>query len=717
MISCSKTYSGKDAPVVKKGILDLRNWNYKSDGPVKLSGDWEFYWKKLLAPGDFSAEEKPEMSMYAYAPQEWNSQKLKGETLPAKGYATYRVRILTSGKKQVMGIKLHAIGTASRVFIDGVEVHAAGKVGTSSETSKSYMYPTAVNFCSIGEEVEIIVQASNFNYYSGGIWYDTVLGTPAQIRDIWGKKYMLALFLIGSIFIIGLYHFIIFILKTENKAPLYFALFCIAIALRTFLTDERIILFLIPEIPFAATSKLDVLLWLAAVVNLGAFLRSMFSMEFSKRIFQVIAVIAAVLAAAILFTPPGIYSYLINPMMYVTMAAGIYFVTMIVIAAKRKREGASAFLFGTIFLMLAVVNDVLNMLYILDTAIIVPAGLLAFILSQSYGLSQRFSRALETAESLSTKIQKDNENLSSILDNTRSASDELAGLSDTLNNTVVGLQEEMASQGSNLEETSAAFEEMTGAIESIANTAHQQDEVITGNNKILESYVQSLNEITEAARGAERLSATSREQTELSRKSLADIIDGMATIKESSKAISDITVLINEISEQTNLLSLNAAIEAARAGEHGRGFAVVAEEIGKLADRTIEQAKSIQSHIQESVASVENETEIIMNSSTVIYKIGEAVDDTNVAVSSILERCIQQEQHAQTILNNLEQISNGSTEITKATSEQKTTMQEVTQSVDFLNEIMNGVLNKIGTLMESTKILHAEINSLRKLSD
>jgi len=538
-----------------------------------------------------------------------------------------------------------------------------------------------------------------------------------SIQNIWGKQIMLALFLVGSIFIIGFYHLMIFFLKREDRAPLFFALFCISIAIRTTILGEYAINFLIPGIPFEITRKGEMLLWLIALTSLGAFLKSMFSIDFSKKIFKIIIITVSILSAVILFTPARIYSYLSNPMMIITLITGIYYVATVVIATIKKRESALAFLIGVIIVMFTVINDILNATYVINTAILLPIGLLAFILSQSYGLSQRFALALETAENLKNKIQKDNENLSSILENTQNASSELVNLSNTLNSTTEGIQQEMASQGSNLEETSAAFEELTGAIESIADTASQQDNSISGNNKILENYIKSLNEITGAARNAEKMSSISREQTELSRKSLNDIINGMEGIKESSNAIGDITVLINEISEQTNLLSLNAAIEAARAGEHGRGFAVVAEEIGKLADRTIEQAKSIQSHIEKSVENVENETRIIMDSSKVIYKIGESVDNTSSAVTKILEQCVSQEQQANTILENLESISNGSTEITKATSEQKTTMNEVTQSVEFLNEIMNSVINKIDTLMESMKILQTEIDSLKNLSD
>ena len=136
------------------------------------------------------------------------------------------------------------------------------------------------------------------------------------------------------------------------------------------------------------------------------------------------------------------------------------------------------------------------------------------------------------------------------------------------------LSQRTEEQAAGLEETSASMEQISATVKKNAENAQQANQFAAGTREV-------------ADRGGEVV---------------AKAVSAMSRIEDSSRKISDIISVIDEIARQTNLLALNAAVEAARAGEAGRGFAVVASEVRSLAQRSSQAAKDIKDLITNSTA-------------------------------------------------------------------------------------------------------------------
>ena len=187
------------------------------------------------------------------------------------------------------------------------------------------------------------------------------------------------------------------------------------------------------------------------------------------------------------------------------------------------------------------------------------------------------------SDSLMAQLKAMQDNLARVVAEVRQNSESVATASAEIAQGNSDLSSRTEEQASALEETAASMEELGSAVKHNADNARQADQLAQGASTV-------------AVKGGEVV---------------AQVVQTMKGINDSSRRIADIIGVIDGIAFRTNILALNAAVEAARAGEQGRGFAVVASEVRSLAQRSAEAAREIKSLITASVERVEQGSTLV----------------------------------------------------------------------------------------------------------
>ena len=228
-------------------------------------------------------------------------------------------------------------------------------------------------------------------------------------------------------------------------------------------------------------------------------------------------------------------------------------------------------------------------------------------------------------------LRRMNDSLAEIVGNVRTGTEAIGTATQEISSGNADLSMRTESQASSLEETASSMEELTQTVRQNAESARQANQLVVSASD-------------HAIKGGQVVD---------------QVVETMGAIKESSRKIVDIIGVIDGIAFQTNILALNAAVEAARAGEQGRGFAVVAAEVRNLAQRSAGAAKEIKALIGDSVEKVDAGSKLVDEAGTTM----------NDIVTSV--------KHVADIMG----------EITAASHEQSTGIEEVGRAISQMDEM------------------------------
>lgn len=391
-------------PTAHAGVLDLRSYALDSHEIVALDGEWEFYPGEHRAPGSWDAAK----ARYISVPGSWDDQVDPGKHTPF-GIGTYRLKVLLpDAETKEYGMRLRVIRSAHTLFVNGQEEGRGGQAGLTPEETEPQATPYAAYAEVEGQEMEIVLHVSNFDYgYRGGVFDHISLGDRVAIeREDRLAISQTALFA-GLFFFCGLYALLVYIVRRDHPELLYFSLIFWLYLLFWITYNEKLLYVWAPDIPYIWQGRLQILSSIGIHIFLFMALWRLFPEHMSKRLGQILLGLTVLACVFFLVTDTKIFtrmSGLLITFDAVLLIASLAILSRAVLRSKRDSREAGYLLAGVLCILYNGIQQAITYLTNTRADEMLPVEIPIFMLLMAVLISQRFFRTLDQVEALSQQL-------------------------------------------------------------------------------------------------------------------------------------------------------------------------------------------------------------------------------------------------------------------------------------------------------------------------
>jgi len=391
------SHTKKNIPLATKGVLDLRNWDFKKDGMIKLNGAWEFYDNELRMPLDFQSD---------------SAKTIRYEKLPGvfgqQGYCTYRLKLLLDNQEQLYSVKINFIQSAYELWANNKLITSVGQVGKTKNEMIPQLVPAIGSFYVENGETYLVLRVSNF-YNKFGYIDTLVLGEAEEITAMREKKLALSLFLFGCTIMAATYSFGVFVNRRKDKAQLYFALICVIVAIRTLFIGEGFLISLLPHFNYILSGKIKVWTFYSYIPFIILFIDNSYEKIMPRKLVEISNCTLVVYTLIVIFIPFQYYLYFIAPFEVFALVYIFYMMYKISKIYIQRGQTDSIVVVGLFALFITRINDILYEYSIIITDSFASLGILTFIIVNYYVLAKRQANELSNVENVSAKLKSLND--------------------------------------------------------------------------------------------------------------------------------------------------------------------------------------------------------------------------------------------------------------------------------------------------------------------